>query len=106
MKLEKINHLLTALSIMTPRQRRAFFELATAEQLRIMEELFLNLLKNPVGISKRDLATAKKYKNYIQKLASAEIPRTKKRLILNQKGGFLTALIPILGSLLGAFLPK
>lgn len=106
MKLEKISDVLTALSVMTQRQRRAFFELATAEQLKIMEELFLNLLKNPVGISKRDLATARKYKNHIQKLASTEIPRNKKKRILNQKGGFLTALLPVLGSLLGAFLPR
>lgn len=106
MKLEKISELLTALTIMTPRQRRAFFELATAEQLRMMEELFLNLLKNPVGISKRDLATARKYKSHIQKLANTEISKKRKKRILNQKGGFLTALIPILGSLLGAFLPR
>ena len=102
----EIEKLLTALSVMSPRQRRAFFELVNKRQLRMIEEVFLNLLKNPVGIAKKDLATDKKYSEQIKKLANPDIAAKSKKKLLNQRGGFLGAILPILGSLLASFITK
>ena len=45
MNLEEFDCLLRALNLMSPRQRRAFFELASIKQMRVFEEACYNLIK-------------------------------------------------------------
>ena len=104
MKFAEVRDLITALTIMKPAQRRAFFELATPKQICVIEEVFLNLLKNPRGLSKQHLATAKRYARRIKRLADYKTATQTKRRILCQRGGFLGALLPILGTLLASFI--
>ena len=96
--------LLYVISSLNPRQQRAFFQYASREQISAFEEACLNLLKNPVGIKGSNLAWARSKKQTIKKLADRQVTKTAKRKILQQKGGFLAALIPVLASLVSSFI--
>jgi hypothetical protein len=106
MTAEDILDLINALRLMNPGQRRAFFRLATRKQIRSIEEACLNLIKNPVGVPDGDLARARAHVITIKKLANRDLSYITKRNILQQKGGFLGALLPVLGSLVASFIAK
>jgi hypothetical protein len=103
---EDILCIIKCLQMMSPAQRRAFFDLSSKKQMNVLEEVFLNLLKNPRGVSKAYLAVAKRYSKQIKRLADRNISVQTKRTLLKQRGGFLGALLPVLGSLLAGFITK
>ena len=106
MGLKEAKHLLFALNFMNAVQRRDFFRRVTKAQLRPLEEACLNLLKNPSTLSDEHLATARKYKRVIKILSDRSESFKTKKLKLVQKGGFITALLPVLASLIGSFLSR
>ena len=103
---QDVYHFVQMLALMHPRQRRAFFNLATHGQIPVLEEACLNLIKNPIGLSKADLAKARKYKSSDKKLANQNLSAEKKRPKLTQKGGFLNILLPLLGTVITAVLSR
>jgi hypothetical protein len=104
MNFKEFDILLRALQLMSPRQRRGFFKLATPQQMRVFEEACYNLVKNK-KLSKKNLGLlAKKYGSTIKVLALRGNSIKKKRVILSQKGGFLGALLPILASIVTSFI--
>jgi len=74
--------------------------------MRILEVLFFNLATNPQGLSTADRKVLSKYKNKIEAIASKDYSHTEKRDILNKRGGFVGALLPILGTLVTSFLTR
>lgn len=106
MNLEEFDCLLRALNLMSPRQRRAFFELASIKQMRIFEEACYNLVKNK-NITQKDIKLlAKKYGPIIKVLAQKKFSVKAKKSILTQKGGFLSALLPVLASIVTSLISK
>ena len=106
MGLKEAEHLMLALNFMNPAQRRNFFRHVTKAQLKPLEEACLNLLKNPTALSDEHLAVARKYKRIIKLLSDRSEKFSYKKAKILQKGGFITALLPILASLLGSFISK
>ena len=106
MNLKDLFCLLRALHLMSPRQRRAFFDLATVQQLRIIEQACYNLLKNPRGLTPNQLRQAKKYSRSIKILARPQFSIDQKRGLLKQRGGFLGALLPLLGTIVSAVISR
>ena len=106
MNLHDLSCLLRSLELMTPRQRRSFFDLATIRQLRIMEQACFNLLKNPRGLTKTQLLVAQNYANYIKFLARQHNTLNSKKRLLIQKGGFLNILLPLLSTVVSAALSR
>ena len=99
MNFAEFDCLVRALHVMTPRQRRAFFELSSTAQMKAFEEACFNLVKNPKLASKKLRALAGKYGATIKVLAKRSTALKRKRSLLMQKGGFLGALLPVLASI-------
>ena len=101
---KEVQEFLRLLNIMSPRQRKHFRRTLNKNQMRIIEVAFFNLATNHIGLSKDDERLLSKFKTPIEAIASRNFNHTEKRKILNQKGGLLPALLPILGTLATSFL--
>ena len=64
-------------------------------------EVAVNLFAGNVPLNAGQKRRIRRHKDRLRYLASRSTPLQKKRKLLQQKGGFLGALIPILGSVLG-----
>jgi hypothetical protein len=102
MNLEEFSYLLKALELMSPRQRRSFFQLASVKQMRAFEEACYNLLKNKKISKIKNLS--KKHITTIKVLGRKNYSIKTKKALLVQKGGFLGAILPILASIVTSFI--
>jgi hypothetical protein len=88
----------------TPVQRKYLIGTATKDQLLCLIECIYNVFKRNVPLSPQQEDHIRKYRTVAYKLIDRRIPLTeKKRLLVQQSGGFLPALLaPIVGAILGA----
>ena len=71
---------------------------------KILREIAFNVLKGNIKLTKRQLSNLKRHKKAVRLLAS-KTPSVKRRLKVEQKGGFLSALIaPVLTALASSVL--
>ncbi len=99
-----VDALLRVLQFLTKKQRSHFLQTINKEQMRILEVAFYNLATNPTGLSKAQLRALSQHKRKIETIASKGFKHADKKKILKQKGGFLGAVLPILGTLVSSFL--
>ena len=99
MNLQEFECLLKALQLMSPKQRRAFFHLATAVQMKAFEEGCYNLVKNKKFNSAKMKKISKRHGNNIKELARKTTTKKDKKALLTQKGGFLGILLSALASI-------
>lgn len=100
--LKKHQHFLQILAHSHPTQKRALLKTANNGQLESLCEICLNVLKGNIPVNKYKL---KKYKNTLRTLAKKSFSMQKKRkLLLNQSGGFLPVIAPAILSALGSIL--
>ena len=87
-----------------PKRRKSLLKQATREELTSLFEICLNILKGNMPLNQTEYQRLKKHRNIIRKLANKRLSFKRKKVIVNQKGGFLGTLasiaIPVLGSLL------
>lgn len=96
--LKKNHHFLHMLAKATPMQKRALLRTATNSQISSLCEICLNILAGHIPLNIKRL---KKFKDTIRKLSKRSISaRKKKALLVNQSGGFLPALAPVILSAL------
>jgi len=95
---------LKALAETHPAQKRALLQTANKNQIESLCEICLNILSGNLPINVQKI---KKYKNVLRTLTkkSASIQR-KKKLLLNQSGGFLPLIAPAIISALGGILGR
>lgn len=80
------------------KRRRELLKRGGSDLQRVLREICHNILKGNLRLTPRQKSALKKYKKAIRLLAVKKTP-AKKRLIVEQKGGFLGALIgPLIGS--------
>jgi len=101
---EDVIKLLELLEFLTPRQRNFFLQTLNKEQMRILEVAFLNLATNHRGLTKKQENILSKFKRPVEIIASKNYTLGEKRRVVNQKGGFLGAILPILGTVVTALL--
>lgn len=102
--LRKNYHFLHLLAKATPTQKRALLKTANNSQISAVCEICLNLL---VGNLPANIKRLKKFKNIIRKLTQRSVNVTnKRRLLLNQSGGFLPALAPVILSALSGIIGR
>jgi hypothetical protein len=106
MKPADVRAALAFYTFLRPTQRQHFFATASRTQLGALEEACLNLLKNPSGLKKADLARIRKYREKIRVLSAKYETLKSKRKVLTQRGGFLSALLPLLLTLVTSFIPN
>ena len=103
--LQQVEQLVKVLEFLTPRQRTVFVKTMNKEQMHVFEVACFNLATNHRGLSKKQVAILKKYKRTVEVVASKNYSLSDKRKT-TQKGGFVGALLPILGTVLTSFLTK
>ena len=103
--LADVQQLLAVLDFLTPKQRVHFLKTVGARQMRVFEMACFNLATNCVGhLTEDEISILRKYKTQIELIANKTYTVPEKRKALQQKGGFLPAVLPILGTLLTSFL--
>ena len=101
---EKVNRLtpyVITLAGLRPSQLRTLLSMASKEQIKAMEEVALNIVKNTVSLSEDDAKVCRRWRKPLRLLALKRYPQKEKRKIL-QQGGFIGAILPILASVIGS----
>ena len=102
-QIEDVHKLLNVLAFLTPGQRKHFLSTMNKSQMRVLEVACFNLATNHRGLGKKGESILRKHKNKIETLASKNFKQSEKRKVV-QSGGFLPAILPIIGTLLSSFL--
>ena len=105
MSAEDVLYFVKFVHLMTPRQRKGFFESANQKQMRLLETACLNLAKNHEGLTEQQIKTLHKFKRGIKIMASKGFSIKEKKKIALQKGGFLPSILPIIASLASSLIP-
>jgi hypothetical protein len=66
-------------------------------------ECVLNILNGKVNISKDDVEKLKPYKKLFRKLLQKKLKLTQKKKLINQKGGFLQIILPLITAAIDLF---
>lgn len=91
--------LLTFLCSCQPKTSKVILKSAPPELINCISEICLNILKGNVDINANRKKVLGRYKSIIRQLAKRSTRQsTKKKLI--QKGGFLSAILPLIGSII------
>lgn len=100
---------LAALGKLNRKQAKAVIKDAPSDLIHCLCEICHNLLKGNIVLTPCQLQKAKKHKRVIRALAKRNESVTKKKKILNQKGGIfpiLPLLLPALASAVGGIVGK
>ena len=102
LNLRKNYHFLHVLARSRPSQKKALLQSANNVQIKSICEVCLNVLYGNVPVNRKKL---KKYKNVLRALAKKSTSiQKKKKMLVNQSGGFLPVLAPAIISALGGIL--
>lgn len=94
------------------KQRKKLLSKASTSQIRSLSDCAHNILIKNIPLSSGQFSKLKKHKNIIRQLGTKGISlKNKKKLLVQQKGGFLMSILaPILaslgGTLISSLLPK
>jgi hypothetical protein len=88
-----------------PKKRRVLMDLATKDQIKALEEVALNIVKNTVALSDDEERVCRRWRKPLRLLALKRYPSKDKKKIL-QQGGFFAAILPIIASVLGSLISQ
>lgn len=91
---------------MNPGKRHAFPKLATQAQVALLNEACLNLGKNSANLTPGGLAKIERYKRTIETTYRPHRVSYPKKVLLQQRDGFFAALLPLLFTVVAAFLTR
>jgi len=87
---------LTLLSTSKNKSRREhLLDAATSSEIRSVTECIQNLVEGNIPLGKKELQHLRRYKKVLRTLARKCVATKEKRVILKQKGGFLSLLLPL-----------
>ena len=75
-------------------QRGVIIGSATRDLILTLCEIIHNVLLSTVILTKHEIKKLKPYHNLLVRLADKSVPMKSKKRIIQQKGGFLTTLLP------------
>ena len=101
--LQQVQDLRALLKLLSPRQRTHFLKTLTKDEMRVLEVACINLATNNKGITAKQIALLKRFRRQVEIVASRSYKLSDKRRV-TQKGGFIPAILPVLGTLVSAFL--
>src|SRR6266436_542356 len=91
---------LQSLATATTTERKKLIENASDEEMHVLTEIAMNITEGHFPVTDKHFHRLKKHKHIIRKLASVSVPHKAKKVILNQKGGFLPILVaPVLAAI-------
>ena len=91
-------------------RRKKLVDAGNNGEIQAVSECIQNIIEGNVPVSKEQLTLLKRYKTVLRALASRCRPIKQKKQLLQQKGGFLSAILPIalnaLGGLVGGIFSR
>ena len=105
-RLKKHFHLLKVLHTSSPKLRKAILKNVDKEAVRCIAECCHNLLNGNIKVTDNQKRHLLRHKQALRELASRKVNIHKKKEILNQKGGFLPALLTPLLAIAGSVLAE
>ena len=87
------------------KRRKILLDAANSNEIRSIAECALNLLKNRINLNTGQKRKFKRHKETLRHVAKKSVSVKRKRRILQQKGGFLTTLLPLAISALSSIVP-
>ncbi len=100
---EQVRDLVATLRFLTRSQRLLVLRTLNQKQMKIVTMACLNLAMKAHVLSPDDMQVLKTHRNKLHKLADKSINLQIKRGILTQRGGFVSAILPILHNFLNSF---
>ena len=100
-RVKKLTPFVLTLRSLKPKQRKILLSYSTKDQIRGIEEIALNIIKNNTPLKPAELEVCRRWRKPLKMLALKRYPIKAKKDIL-QQGGFLGAILPILASVLGS----
>ena len=91
--------ILSSLNACPPSMRNSMIQKAPPDLIDAICECALNILRGNVKLSKSQKEGLQKHKHKLRKLAAKSVPREQKKTLLNQKGGFMSVLFPLISTL-------
>ena len=88
------------------KRRCALIDLANSGEIRSVIECIYNVLLGNVSLKAKDKKRLMRYKNIMRLVTRKNINARTKKKVLKQKGGFLSTLLPLALSPLGAIIPN
>ena len=104
-RVKRLTPYIVTMQGLKPSRRKVLMNLASKEQLKALEEVAINIVKNTVSLSDDQTRVCRRWRKPLRLLALKRYPSKEKRKIL-QQGGFLGAILPILASVLGSLLAQ
>ena len=80
-------------------------DLADASEIKAISECILNVLNGHIKLKSEQKKKLKRHKDTLRHLASRSNSTHRKRALLHQRGGFLSALLPLALSAVGSIIP-
>ena len=99
--IRKHGAMIASLGQVPAKYRSMLIKHAPNSVIQCIAECCHNVLKGNVPLSESQKRSLHSKREHLRQVASKSVPIPEKRKILNQKGGFLPALIPIIASVLG-----
>lgn len=96
--------MLSVLRTASPKLRKVMLKNVPPEIIKTLAECAYNILHGNVPICDKSHRRLKKYKNTLRRFSQPHSSITSKRRIILQKGGWLTPLLGIVGTLLSQYL--
>lgn len=103
-KLKKNIDYIKVLSKANKQQQKAILQAANKELIECLCECALNIVNGNVPLKNSDLQKLQKHKSRLRGLSDPSIKIKEKRILLQQKGGFLPILLAPILSLAGQLL--
>jgi hypothetical protein len=102
-RVKKLTPYVLTLRSLKPKQRKILLSYCSKDQIRALEEIALNIVKNNTPLSNTQLEVCKKWRKPLKMLALKRYPIKAKKEIL-QQGGFIGAILPVLATVLGSLI--
>ena len=87
------------------KRRRMLIDLADADEIRAIAECVINVLSGNVRLKSEQKRRLQRHKTAMRHIASKNSNTKLKKRVLQQKGGFLSALLPLALSAVGSVVP-
>jgi hypothetical protein len=97
---------LRLLSRSSAKSRKVLLQQASKKELTTLFEICLNIIKGNIPLTNTQLKKLKKHQKLIRALSDKKISLRQKKLIVNQKGGAIRAVVGTIASLVLPLLAK
>ena len=102
-RVQKLMPYVITLKALKPGRRKILLNMVSKDQMRALEEIAVNIVKNTVSLSDNDARVCRRWRKPLKLLALKRYPVKEKKQLL-QQGGFFGALLPVIATVLGSLI--